>query len=106
MHGGGNAVARDHAANRLALARVRVDEGDTGGDRASIAGGQIVDHHDRIAGVAQGEHDVAADIAGGPGDKHGARTSRPFALCLRLNPHATYSTPKRIAESRQCTARS
>ena len=35
------------------------------------AGGQVVDHRDRPAGVAQREHRVAADIAGAAGDEDG-----------------------------------
>ena len=87
MHRGGHAVAGDRAAHRLAVGRVGLDEGDAGGDRAPIARRQVVHRHDRIAGIAQGQHDVAADVAGAPGDQHGART--PFAPCLRLDRHAT-----------------
>ena len=37
----------------------------------AIAGGEIVDHHDLLARIEQGEHHMAADIAGAPGHQYG-----------------------------------
>ena len=41
-----------------------------GGNRVAKPGREIVEHHDRLAGVEQRQHHVAADIAGAAGDQN------------------------------------
>src|SRR5699024_6166074 len=46
-----------------------VHELGAGGDRLTVTGGQIVEHHDLVAEVEQPGGDHAADIAGAAGDQ-------------------------------------
>ena len=44
-------------------------------NRGAMAGDEIVEHHDRVAGAAQRLARVAADIAGAAGHQNAARIS-------------------------------
>ena len=42
--------------------------------RVTPAGGQIIEHHHRVAGLTEGEDRVAAHVSGAAGDEHRALT--------------------------------
>ena len=54
-------AAAENPVERVLVAYVGLDEADAVGDRPGIAGREIVEHHDLLAGVDQGQHHVAAD---------------------------------------------
>ena len=57
--------------NQLLVGHVADDQLGLGVDRPAKAVGEVVQHHHLLAGVHQGQHHVAADIAGSAGHQNG-----------------------------------
>jgi hypothetical protein len=72
MDDGGDAVLMDGLGHQRAVAGRAGDEGHRARDQEAEAGRQIVEHDHGLAGIDQGMHHVAADIAGAAGhqDRH------------------------------------
>ena len=86
MHHRADPMLGDQPVDQPGLGYVAADEHGLLRHRPFEAGGEIVDHHHRPAGVEQGEHGVAADIARAPGHQHG-----------HLHPCHALPLPKRAA---------
>src|SRR4030095_8114559 len=70
MHDRADPVLTDRPGEERLIFDVAADEDGAGGHRPVEAGGKVVDHHHRPAGVEQGKHGMAADIAGASGHQH------------------------------------
>src|SRR6185437_3683700 len=64
MDDGGDAVASNGLRHQLAVAGRASDERDLARDQEAKTGRQVIEHDDRLPGVDQLMHHVAADIAG------------------------------------------
>ena len=60
----------EDALDQRAVGDIAFEERHVVGNDVARAVGQIVDHRNRPAGIAQGEDGVAADIAGPAGYEH------------------------------------
>ncbi len=71
MHDRARALLGEDPRQQPRIGNVALVEGDALGDRETEPRHQIVDHRHRPARITQGEHRVAADIAGPAGHEHG-----------------------------------
>ena len=70
-----DAVLRQHAIDQRAISGIahhqrRVQHG------AAISGAEIIEHDHALVALGELAHDVAANIAGAPGDEHGLHGAR------------------------------
>ena len=65
-----DAVLLDELGDQRLVAGIADDQRHALGDRPVEAGGQVVEHDDRLAGLDQRMDHVAADIAGAAGDQN------------------------------------
>ncbi len=97
MDNGLDALLPQEAAEQLGIADVADDELGRLGDGPLEAGGQIVEHDDRLAGINQLQHHMAADIAGSAGDQdrhffNSSCTPKGLALIRRHSIKADLAT--------------
>ena len=64
-------MGRDQPGDQRFVAGFADDQRNARRDRPFEAGGQIVEHDHRLAGIREGMHHVAADIAGAAGYQDG-----------------------------------
>ena len=75
MNDGLDIVFADKPRHERLIATFADDERHARGNGSAMSGGEIVEHHDALAGVDQRVDHLAADIAGATGDenRHGCR---------------------------------
>ena len=73
MHHGSSALHCEDLRQQLGVLDVAFEERDIVGHREAEPGRKVVDHRDRVTGVAQGEHGMAADVTGPAGDEDRVR---------------------------------
>jgi len=71
MHDRADPVLAEQAGEQGLVLDVAADKDGSGGHRPLEAGGKVVDYYFLSAGVDQGEHGMAADIAGAARHQHG-----------------------------------
>ena len=78
MHHGVGAVIDQHPPDGLDIVNRGAHERNAGGQGFGVAGRQIVEHGDRMAGIDQGADRVTADVTCAPGDDYARHGYRPI----------------------------